>query len=108
MLKIGKEVEIAKSFKINTTVSEKVLTVKEGDKGFFDSKGYLNLITGKGKGKTVKIKDIEIRGYDHENISKMIFTKLNSEFGLKTYLQDKEIDVNEFMEKIEDVLMVIL
>ena len=108
MLKIGQEVEVKKSFKVNTTVSEKVLTVKEGDKGFLDSKECLNLTTGKAKGKIVKINNIEIKGYDHENISKMIFTKLNSEFGLKTYLQDKEIDVNEFMEKIEDVLMVIL
>ena len=106
--KIGQEIVVKEDFKINATVSDKVITVKEGDKGFLDSKGFLNLITGKGRGKFVKVDNIEVKGYDNINISKMIFNRLNSEYGLENFLEYEEISRSELIEEISDVLSDIL
>lgn len=106
--KIGQEIVVKEDFKINATISDKVMTVKEGDKGFLDSKGFLNLTTGKGRGKFVKINDIEVKGYDHMNISKMIFNRLNSKYELDNFLEDEGICSSELIEEISDVLSDIL
>lgn len=107
-MKIGQEVVVKKDFKINTRVSEKVMTVKKGEKGFLNSKGCLHITTGKAKGKIIKIDDIEIKGYDYENISKMIFNRLKNSFGIEDFLIDEEIDLKHFVEEIEDILSDIL
>lgn len=107
-MKIGQEIVVKEDFKINTIVSDKVITVKEGDKGFLNSKGFLNITTGKGRGKIVKVNDIEVKGYDHRNISEIIFKRLNNVYGLENFLEDEEIDYSEMIDEIEDALMNIL
>lgn len=107
-MKIGQEIVVKEDFKINTIVSDKVITVKEGDKGFLNSKGFFNITTGKGRGKIVKVNDIEVKGYDHRNISEIIFKRLNNVYGLENFLEDEEIDYSEMIDEIEDVLMNIL
>lgn len=106
--KIGQEIIVKENFKINNTRSDKVVTVKEGDRGFLDSKGFLNITTGKGRGKFVKIDDIEVKGYDHINISKMIFNRLNSEYELDNFLEYEGIRRSELINDIADVLSDIL
>lgn len=106
--KIGQEIIVKEDFKINAIISDKVMTVKEGDKGFLNSKGFLNLTTGKGRGKIVKINDIEVKGYDHMNISKMILHRLINEYGLDEFIEYEEISRSELIEEISDVLSDIL
>lgn len=105
---IGQKMIVKEDFKINTTISDKVMTVKEGDKGFLDSKGFLNLTTGKGRGKIVKLNDIELKGYDHRNIAKMVYQRINCVYGLENFLDNEEINLDELIDEIEDVLMDIL
>ena len=50
-MKIDQEVIVREDFKINTRVSERVMTVKKGEKGFLNSNGCLHLTTGKAKEK---------------------------------------------------------
>lgn len=107
-MKIGQEVLVKEDFKINTIVSDKVITVKEGDKGFLDSKGLMHVTTGKGRGKIVKIDDIKVKGYDHENIASMIFGRLSNYFNLDEILENEDIDSERFKEEIEDLLSDIL
>lgn len=107
-MKIGQEVLAKEDFKINTIVSDKVITVKEGDKGFLDSKGLMHVTTGKGRGKMVKINDIKVKGYDHENIASMIFGRLSNYFNLDEILENEDIDSERFKEEIEDLLSDIL
>lgn len=107
-MKIGQELQIKEDFKINTIVSNKVITVKQGDKGFIDSVGHLHITTGNGKGKVVKINNAEVKGYDYENISKLILNRLNSVFGLEEYFKDEDIDSKEVIDEIEYILMEIL
>ena len=107
-MKIGQEIVIKKDFKINTIISDKVKTVKKGDKGFLDSKGLLHLINGAGKGKIVNVEGVGVKDYDHENIAKMIFGRLSNYFNLDEILENEDIDSKRFKEEIEDVLMDIL
>ena len=107
-MKIGQEITVKEDFKINTTISDKVITVKKDDKGFVDSQGFLHLTTGNGRGKIVKIDDIEVRGYDHENISKMVYKRLNNAFLIEPILEYEGYEVEDILDEIEDVLMDIL
>lgn len=107
-MKIGQEITIREDFEINNIVSNTVINIKEGDKGFLDSKGFLHITTGNGRGKIVKMDGIEPTCYDYGNISKMVFDRLDGVFGLKNFLEDEEIDIKEFIEEIEDVLIGIL
>ncbi len=107
-MKIGQEITIREDFEINNIVSNTVINIKEGDKGFLDSKGFLHITTGNGRGKIVKMDGIEPTGYDYGNISKMVFDRLDVVFGLENFLEDEEIDIKEFIEEIEDVLIGIL
>lgn len=107
-MKIGQKVIVKEDFKINTIVSDKVKTVKKGDKGFIDSKGFLHLVNGAGSGKIVKIDDIEVKGYDHKNIAKMIYKRLNNAFLIETILEDDGYEVEDILDEIEDVLTDIL
>ena len=101
-MKIDQEVIVREDFKINTRVSERV------EKGFLNSNGCLHLTTGKAKGKIIRIDDIEVKGYDHENISKMIFNRLKNSFGIEEFLIYEEIESKHFIEEIEDMLSDIL
>lgn len=107
-MKIGQEIIVKNDFKINTIVSDKVKTVKKGDKGFLDSTGFLHLVNGAGSGKIVKIDDIEVKGYDHKNIAKMIYKRLNNAFLIETILEDDGYEVEDILDEIEDVLTDIL
>lgn len=107
-MKIGEEIKIKEDFKINTTISEKVITIKKGDKGYIDSNGFLHLLTGNGRGKIVKINDVKVKGYDHENITKLIFDRLNTEIRLEEILENEELNNKDLLEVIEDVLSDIL
>ena len=107
-IKVGQEIIVKEDFKINTMVSGKVKTVKKGDKGFIDSKGFLHLTTGEGIGKIVKIDDIEVKGYDYKNIVNMIYKRLNNTFFIDLILEDDGYEVKDFLDEIEDILTDIL
>lgn len=107
-MKIGQEITVREDFEINTIVSNKVITIKEGDKGFLDSEGFLHITTGEGRGKIVKMDGIDPDGYDYGNISRMILNRLNGVFGLEMYLDDEEIDKQDVIDEIREVLSDIL
>ncbi|WP_195938703.1 hypothetical protein [Romboutsia sp. 1001713B170131_170501_G6] len=106
-MKIGQEIIEKQDYEIEKMISKDKIKIKVGDKGFVDSRGRVNYTTGAGRGAIVNY-DLEVKGYDHENIAKMIFNRLNAVYGLETYLEDEEIEYKEFVEEIEDVLMDIL
>lgn len=107
-MRIGQEIIVKEDFKINTIVSDKVKTVKKGDKGYLDSKGFMHITTGNGRGKIVNVEGIEVKGYDYENIASMIFGRLSNYFNLDEMLENEDIESERFKDEIEDVLMDIL
>ena len=106
--KIGQEITSTQDFEIELTLSGNKLLVKEGDKGFVDSKGNVHYTTGQARGKIQCLTNVELKGYDHENIAKMIFKRIKNEFGLSEYLEDYEISEKDLVNEIEDILSDIL
>lgn len=55
-----------------------------------------------------KINDIEFKGYDYKNISKMILQRLIDVYNLEEFMEYEEIEHSEMIEEIENVLIDIL
>lgn len=107
-LKIGQEVEFIENFEIETYINKTKLQVKKGDKALVTKCGF-KILTGECRGKiTSFVGNGEPKGFDYENISKLILNRLNSVFGLESYMDDEEIEPKEFLDEIEDVLTDIL
>lgn len=106
-LKIGQEIVITKDFEIEGFSGKKIL-VKKDDKGYVDSTGDLHYQTGAARGKIQVIKDADLKGYDHENIAKIIYKRLQSQFDIKEFLEGYEIPVEDFTNEMEDILSDIL
>lgn len=106
--KIGQEIEITEDF-ILKTVGGRELTVKAGDKAIIDSRARIKYISGQARNVMQMLeKGIEVNGYDHVNIAKMIANRLNQVFGLEEFLDDNDIAAESFEIEIEDVLIDIL
>ena len=107
--KIGEEIGFSEEFEIESPFGGNKLTVKEGDKGYIDSRGFIHYTTGQARGKIHSLgKEIEVNGYDHENIAKMIFKRIKNQFGLGEFLEGYEISDKDVVEGIEDLLSDIL
>lgn len=107
--KIGEQIGFSEEFVIESAFGGNKLTVKEGDKGFVDSKGMIHYTTGQARGKIHSLgKEIEVEGYDHESIARMIFKRLDNQYRISDFLNDWDISMTDFRSEIEDVLMDIL
>lgn len=106
--RLGQEVKFKHCFEIEATISKTKLQVKEGDRAIATRSGF-KIVTGEAKGKILNFVDgEEIKGHDYSNIARMIYRRLNVVYGLEMYLDDEGIEMDEFLEEIEDVLMDIL
>ena len=106
--KIGQEIEITEDFTLKT-VGGRELTVNAGDKAIIDSRARIKYISGQARNVMQMLeKGIEVNGYDHVNIAKMIANRLNQVFGLEEFLDDNDIAAESFEIEIEDVLIDIL
>lgn len=107
-MRIGQEVEFKNDFKIETYLTGTKLQVKSGDKALVTNMG-LKILTGEARGKITNFADnTELKGYDYENISKLIYRRLDNYFDLGELLENDDIDSSRFREEIEEVLMNIL
>lgn len=106
-VKVGEEIKFKEDFDIETFGGRKI-NVKEGDRGIVTGNGFIKHLNGNARGMMQKIEGLDVNGYDYENISKMIFNRLNNLFGIKLMLEDEEIEHKEFIEEIQDVLSDIL
>ena len=108
LYKLGQEVKFVEEFTIVTLLSETKLTIKKGDKAIVTRTGF-KMLTGEARGKIINFNKSDIvKGYDYENISRLILNRINAVFGLEMYLEDEAIESSEIIEEIEDVLMDIL
>lgn len=109
--KVGAEVAMVDDFEIESVITKNKIKVKQGDRGFIDSKGFIHYITGQAKGKIQKLDwdELEVKGYDHTNIAKMIYDVLNWHFNIyDDFLDDYEIEKEDFINAIEEILMEVL
>lgn len=107
-LEIGQKMVVKENFEILTDISNTKLEVKKGDVGFIDANGMIHYLSGQARGKIHNIADVEVKGYDIENITELIYRQLKSDFYINDMLEDYEIDIREFKDSIEDILSEIL
>lgn len=106
--RLGQEIKFKHCFEIQAIVSKSKLQVKEGDRAIVTRTGF-KIVTGEAKGKILNFVDgEEVKGHDYPNIARIIYRRLNAVYGLEMYLDDEEIEMDGFLEEIEDVLMDIL
>ena len=108
-MKLGQKVEFKNEFTIETLVLKDKLTVKKGDCAIVTKSGF-KVLNGEAKGKIISFNkhDEEPSEIDYENISKLIYQKLNNEYDISEFITDYDIDKKYFIETIEEVIMDIL
>ena len=105
---IGEEIIIQEDKQIKTTLTDKVLNVKRGDKALRTKEG-ITYLTGEARGKTEFVNNPENILYDIDNISKIIVrTLMNKCGGLEDYMYDYDIKKSELYECVGDELDKIL
>ena len=105
-MKIGANYVVKNTFGVETVLGNKNLIVNEGDTGVVTGSGAVYMLTGEARGKLIST-DTKVSGFDTENISKLIYKRLNSEFNLREVLEENDISKFDFMERMEEILEVI-
>lgn len=107
MNKIGEIINFDKEIKLNAMEHEKELIVKEKDKGIVTGKGNILILNGDCEGKII-LQNLEVKGYDTNNIADLILNLLTREYGIDNYLNDEDIDKDEVKDEISFLLKDIL
>ena len=105
--KIGQKITTTKDYEIQGYFSEDKILVKKGDSGFIDGTGNVHYLTGNARGKIQGFKDIEIKGYDTENIARLVYRQIE-EYGIAEFLDDNDIGEDRVINDIDFILSEIL
>lgn len=110
IFKAGQEVMAKQDFDIDGFFGEEPIHVKAGSKGYISADGFLHHTTGAARGKIQKLAEdkFEVKGYDHENIAKMVWNRICIHFGFYEVLEDYDIEEKNVLDEIEDILSDIL
>ncbi|MCU9808348.1 hypothetical protein LEQ06_09330 [Paraclostridium sp. AKS46] len=106
--RIGQEIEFIEDFEIEKAISKEKIQVKKGDTAVITSSGTAIHTKGQARGMIQCLSEIDIAGYDHRNISKMILQRLINVYNLEEFMEYEEIESKEIIDEIEDVLCEIL
>ena len=101
-VKIGQIIQFAEDFEI-TTFGGRKFNITSEDKALVVKNG-IEWLSGDAKGIKQKVADIEIKGYDYENISELLFEKISNfcEYDLQ------EDEISNIKEEIEEFLIHLL
>lgn len=105
---IGQKIEFVEDYEIEKAISKDRVQVKKGDKAIITSGGFAKHLNGNAKGMIQKLADVEVEGYDRRSIAEVIYQRINCVYGLENFLDDEEIEFDEFIDEIEDALCDIL
>jgi len=104
---IGQELISQSNYNL-TGLTNDIIEVKKGDKGYIDSSGFIHYETGKARGKMTKIPDAEMEGYNTENIAKIIYEQLKWKLMLSEHMENYDLEEQEFIDEIDYILSEIL
>lgn len=108
-INVGETLTVTNDFQLSSEDGKHTVQVKSGDTGFVDSEGVVHYLTGEARGHLQAVYGKEdMKGYDAISIAIMIKDRLNEEFGLTMFLEDKDIKESEFVAMMSDELMNIL
>lgn len=105
--RLGQVIKIGTDQKIKRMVSGDIETLPKGSQLLVTRTGF-RVLNGLFKDFMLPLNGKTIKGADYTNIARTIYSRLNAVYGLEMYLDDEEIEMDEFLEEIEDVLMDIL
>lgn len=105
--RLGQIIKTDTEQKMKRMVSGDIEKLPKGSKLLVTRTGF-KVLNGECKDLIVPLNGKTIKGTDYTNIARMIYSRLDSEFDIKTLLDNEEIETDEFLEGIEDVLMDIL
>lgn len=108
IFKIGQEIKIQGDMIVKSYLKRTILKVNKGDLGVINSRKSVRLLTGEAIGKIIKIDNIELKGFDYNNISKIILNNLLTNTGIGETMEDYCISDDEISEVIEDTLREII
>lgn len=106
ILKAGQEITMKEDFEVACFAGKK--KVKKGDRAFVTAAGCAHFVTGEARGKIQILSSVEIKGWDTENIAKILCSGLDAYFDLSTILEEHDIDMSDLQEQLEDNLLNIL
>ena len=105
--RLGQIIETDIDQKIKRMVSGDIVTLPKGSRLLVTRTGF-KVLSRECHNCILPLNGKEINGIDYTNISRLIYQRLNGVLGLEMYLDDEEIELDEFLEEVEDVLMDIL
>lgn len=102
-VKIGQELVAQKDYEINGFSDEEPIKVKAGSKAVVNANGYIEHTTGAARGKIQMLNEenFKIKGYDVENIAKMILDRLKYACEFETVMEDYDLEEKYVLEQIE-------
>lgn len=109
-VKIGQEIVAQKDYEIKGVFDEEPMLIKTGDKAIVKSNGFIEHTTGAAFGKIQKLEEtaFSIKGYDVENIAKMITRRLKYSCELEVMMDDYGYEEKYILEEIVEELYRVL
>nr|WP_295684579.1 hypothetical protein [uncultured Lachnoclostridium sp.] len=105
-MKIGQEIKITESRKLESICGGQILNVKEGDKALITKYG-VKYLTGEARGKIVFDNEEKVISYDVENIAKRIAKNLVYDLGqyeFEDYLEEMDLTLKNLIDSILEEL----
>lgn len=105
-MKIGQEIKITESRKLESICGGQILNVKEGDKALITKYG-VKYLTGEARGKIIFNNEEKVINYDVENIAKRIADNLYYDLGhcdFEDYLEEIDLTLNDVINSILEEL----
>lgn len=105
-MKIGQEIKITESRKLESICGGQILNVKEGDKALITKHG-VKYLTGEARGKIVFDNEEKVISYDVENIAKRIAKNLSYDLGqceFEDYLEEMDLTLKDVIDSILEEL----
>lgn len=85
------------------TFGGRVKKVKDGDEGVVRADGFVKYLTGEARG-MIAGTDFKVNGYDTENIAKLVYDHLDKRYDLSQFLEDYDIEEQDFISDIEEAI----
>ena len=104
---IGSIVEIEQDIQVTKILTGENKMIKAGTTTVVDANGDLFVLTGTEQN-TIVNQGYKVNGYATKSIAQLIFRRLNFELNLGDILNENDIEVNDFIDITESMLIDIL
>lgn len=103
--KVFDEFALTEDFEISTVLTEKKITLKEGDKLRVGTK-WVKILSGEGRGKLLPnhMAGFEVEGINTEKMCQYLLQQLKREFSFDEHIEGYDLDEKQIIEFMEECL----